>query len=792
MDSPRSDSGRRPAEAIATRCWTNGRFGARFRFRDQPLGELRCLPAPMVVQCGKTARVSTCSRGLSGGANMQGRRLGALVLPVGLRCAAPMIVVLLATTASSLEASTLDTGDDHACAVTDKASVQCWGANKQHQLGNGGTESSPVPVDVRSLDEPITDVAAGLGFSCALTAAGGLQCWGANYLGQVGSGSDEPSITSPSEVVGLQSGVSSVAAGYRHACALTVAGEVHCWGSNESGSLGQVGLWQSNVPVRVEGLGPGVVAVDAYDQYSCAVTAEGGVKCWGWIPDEYEGGMHTVPQGVTGFSGAVLGVSVGIGYACATTDRGELACWGRVPTSGFIGTPRVVDGLPGSIVAVATGRYHVCALNEVGATYCWGENSIGQLGDGTLVNSAMPVPVMGLQAGVSSLTASHFHSCARLHAGGTHCWGWGGDGQIGLPWYRSVPRHVAVAPGQAMHVAPGYAHGCVSLGDGGVNCWGWNDVGQLGDGTSVPHPLPAPVQTFDAPIRALTAGRDQACVVNVSGEAWCWGDFGWTGSYVPAPIPGLEEVDALAAGLDHICARTTTGAAYCWGRGSFGQLGDGLSIGSVVPVPVFGLGTGVRQIVVGWNHSCALTDDGAVRCWGSNESGGVGDGTTEDRAVPTLVNLPAPAIAIAAQYQWSCALTVTGQVWCWGYRYPAPTRIDGLPAGITGIGAGGGHACAVTAEAGLKCWGDNEYGQLGHGTRTDEPSPPVDVVGLHAPVLSVSGGYNTTCATTVDGSAVCWGDIGLGLLGNGDAVYSPTPQPVVDVPVGLIFRSSFD
>lgn len=716
---------------------------------------------------------------------------GARSFAIGLRGAAFVAVLLVAATAPRVEARTLDTGDDHACAVTEEGSVQCWGANNVHQLGNGATESSPVPVDVRALDEPITDVAAGMGFSCALTAAGGLRCWGANYYGQVGSGSDEASIASPSEVVGLQSGVLAVAAGYRHACALMVAGEVRCWGSNEGGALGQIGLWQSNVPMRVEGLGPGVVAVDAYNQYSCAVTAEGGVKCWGWIPGESEGGMHAVPQEVTGFSDAVVGVSVGSGYACATTEGGELACWGRVPTSGFIGTPHVVDGLPGSIVAVATGRYHVCALNESGAIYCWGENSGGQLGDGTLVDSATPVPVVGLQAGVSSVTASHVHSCARLQSGGTLCWGWGSDGQIGLPWYRSVPQRVAVAAGQATHVAPGYAHGC-ALGDGGVNCWGWNDFGQLGDGTSVPHPLPAPVQGLDAPVRTLAAGRDQACVATVAGEAWCWGGIGWPPSFVPALVSGLEGVDALAAGFDHICARTMAGAAFCWGRGSFGQLGDGLSTSSDVPVPVMGMGTGVRHIAVGWDHSCALTEDGAVHCWGSNESGGVGDGTTEDRAVPTLVNLPAPAIDIAAQYQWSCALTTTGQVWCWGYRYPVPTRIEGLPAGITGIGAGGGHACAVTAEGGLKCWGDNEYGQLGHGTRTDEPSPPVDVVGLHARVASVAGGYNTTCATTVDGDALCWGDIGVSLLGNGDVVYSPTPHPVADVPVGLIFRNSFE
>lgn len=707
----------------------------------------------------------------------------AQALAIGSRGAALATILSLASTAPMLKARTLDAGQDHACAVTEERSVQCWGWNRMYELGNGSQGSSPVPVDVRGLDEPVVGVATGTLFSCALTATGGVRCWGWNYFGQVGNGSDEESIAMPSEVVGLQSGVRAVTAGYRHACALTVTGEVYCWGSNEVGALGQSGVYQSNVPLHVDGLGPGVVAVDAGHQYSCAVTAEGDVKCWG--------NMYPIPQEVTGFPGRAVGVSIGVGYACALIDGGEVACWGDIPGYESVDAPRVVEGLPGTVVAVAAGAYHACALNELGAAYCWGNNNSGEVGDGTHVDRATPVPVAGLQAGVSTIAADYGFSCARLHAGGTRCWGWGGHGQVGLPWFRSIPRRAAVPPGEAIVVAPGKEHGCVLRGGGGVECWGWNRQGQLGDGTYEARPLPAPVLGLDGPVRALASGFARTCAATLAGEVWCWGDMDWPDVNVPVRVGGLESVDALAVGESHACALTAAGAVYCWGRGSYGQLGGGSS-GYAASVPAIGLETGVRQIAVGWNHSCALTGDGGVRCWGRNASGSVGDGTTENREVPTPVGLPSQAIAIAAQYEWSCALLASGNVWCWGYRYPVPTRIEGLPAGIIGIGTGAGHACAVTAQGGLKCWGDNEYGQLGHGTRTDGPSPPVDVVGLPARVASVAGGYNTTCAISIEGDALCWGDIGIGLLGNGDTVLSPYPRALVEVPVGLIFRNGFE
>jgi alpha-tubulin suppressor-like RCC1 family protein len=154
----------------------------------------------------------------------------------------------------------------------------------------------------------------------------------------------------------------------------------------------------------------------------------------------------------------------------------------------------------------------------------------------------------------------------------------------------------------------------------------------------------------------------------------------------PIDVPGLAgAVSAVAAGGRHTCALLTTGAVSCWGYNEYGQLGDGTTSDSPTPVAVAGLGSGVRAITTGGNFSCALKTDGGVSCWGLNAAGQLGDGTYADSR-------------------------------------SSPVEVVGLPSGVTAIAAGFYHICAITKDGGVTCWGGNDSGQLGIGTTVDSPT----------------------------------------------------------------------
>ena len=172
----------------------------------------------------------------------------------------------------------------------------------------------------------------------------------------------------------------------------------------------------------------------------------------------------------------------------------------------------------------------------------------------------------------------------------------------------------------------------------------------------------------------------------------------------------------------------TAGGVKCWGANINGQLGDGTTTSSGVPVDVAGLTSGVSAIAVGGEHTCAITSGGGVKCWGWNAKGQVGIGTTTDS--------------------------------------DTPVDVPGLGGAVSAVAAGGRHTCALMTAGGVSCWGYNEFGQLGDGTTTDSPMP-VAVVGLPSSVRAITTGGNFSCALKTDGGVMCWGLNAAGQLGNG-------------------------
>ena len=361
----------------------------------------------------------------------------------------------------------------------------------------------------------------------------------------------------------------------------------------------------------------------------------------------------------------------------------------------------------------------------------------------------------------------------------------------------AAPRDV-----NAVSVAAGDYHSCALTETSEVKCWGDNTSGELGDGTSIQRSTPVPVAGLRGRVVAISVGGVHSCALEDSGTVECWG---WNAAgqlgigpgpdrLQPVTVRDLGPAAAVAAGGEHTCALTTGGGVKCWGHNNFGGLGDGTTTARTSPVGVAGLASGVKVVAAGRHFSCGLTLGGAAKCWGLNESGQLGDGTSQNRSSPVdVVGLDGGVTAITAMANHACALLESGIVKCWGANQSGElgdgSRTDSwVPVDVKGISdavalasggrhAGGGHTCALKAGGEALCWGSNRYGQLGDGT-TVSRSTPVAVQGLHDAVALAAGGYHT-CALTRS-LVKCWGWNRAGQLGDGSTADRSTPVDVIE------------
>jgi alpha-tubulin suppressor-like RCC1 family protein len=395
----------------------------------------------------------------------------------------------------------------------------------------------------------------------------------------------------------------------------------------------------------------------------------------------------------------------------------------------------------GGMVAISAGFYHTCGLTTAGGVKCWGGNGYGQLGNGTTTGPdcgggcyATPVDVVGLASGVAAISAGFAHTCALTTVGGVKCWGENYEGELGNGTTTTTGCYCIPTPADVSGLTSGVAaisnggsaHTCAVTTAGGAKCWGLNTNGQLGNGTTTHSATPVDVMGLSSGVAAISSGGAHTCALTTAGGVKCWGynydgDLGngtITTNYcscvsTPVDVVGLGSgVVAISAGSS-TCALTTAGGVKCWGSNSAGALGIGTSSGpedcgggnacSTTPVDVVGLSSGVTTISAGGRHACARTEAGGLKCWGQNDSGQLGSGTT----------------------------TTTG---C--YCIPTPADVNGLSNGVNTVEAGGYHTCALTTVGGVKCWGQNLDGRLGNGTTTGPDcggycsATPVDVVGL--------------------------------------------------------------
>ena len=335
----------------------------------------------------------------------------------------------------------------------------------------------------------------------------------------------------------------------------------------------------------------------------------------------------------------------------------------------------------GAQSSISSGRSHTCVLMSTGGVKCWGSNNSGELGDDTNAFKMAPTQVSGLTSGVTAISAGYLHTCALLSTGGVKCWGSNSDGQLGdnTITSKNVPTQVSGLTSDVTAISSGYSHSCALLSTGAVKCWGGNWLSQLGDGTTDDRSVPTQVSGLTSGVTAISVGRAHTCALLSTGAVKCWGfnqngQLG-NGNYVEQNLPTqvsdlTSGVTAISAGHSHTCALMATGAMTCWGSNWRGQLGINSSQNfQTIPSPVPSLTSGVTTISTRHDHTCALLSTGAVMCWGINYEGQLGDGSTDDKLVPTQVpGLTSGATAIATSESSTCALLSAGTVTCWGYN----------------------------------------------------------------------------------------------------------------------------
>jgi alpha-tubulin suppressor-like RCC1 family protein len=515
-----------------------------------------------------------------------------------------------------------------------------------------------------------------------------------------------------------------------------------CRGGDLEGGDGQPAGGTMAGESHVVGGSPGVGAAGAPSQIGGAgrIGEAGSAAAAG-----DDGGAGASAGGEAGAAGAGGQPYLGTG--------GDAAGAGGVAegAGGETATPRAI--------AVAAGNFHSCAVLVDGTARCWGANYLAQLGNGTtgpsicannaaMIGCAMtPVEVSGLDR-VEQISLGNHHSCALRSDGSITCWGLNEDGQLGL---------------------------------GGVD---GPDACSGTDYSLACSLTPADVTGIEQVISLSAADESHTCAVATEGTTLCWGltagqyagveadlstcphgDFELDCAPSPLEIPDVGGAVAVDSATFHTCALLTDETVSCWGFGISGELGNGTtSGGGSAPVSVSSL-TGVKAIATGGSHSCALRADKSVWCWGSNNVGQLGVGSTEGPSIcegPTLPPFDIP-----------CAKT--------------PVKVANLTEAVA-IASGGRHSCALLADRTVACWGANENGQLGigstgpmgctagfAGTAVPCAQSPVLVPNLRD-VVGIATGALHTCAALADGSVACWGYNVFGQLGIGNTTdaYAPT------------------
>ena len=721
-------------------------------------------------------------------------------------------------------------GANHALAIDVNGQLFAWGDNTNGQLGTGTGLDANVPVAVSTAGFPVAtrfiSVAAYSDTSIALASNGQLYSWGNNSTGQLGDGTFVNRAT-PVEV--SISGVvfKQIAVARSHALALAADGSIYSWGKNNSGQLGDGSKVDTVVPIQVDTSGivgskvfVSIAAGSGWSNgYSFGVTDDGAIYGWGENSYDQLGDGTSIDQTLPvalDTSNVAAGVkfasvSAGEGHTLSLTSDGKIYGWGS-NWLGAVGdgsnTDRAIPVLVAasgpmsgeSVVAISAGPYHSLALTSTGQLFAWGSGSAGVLGNGTRAgaNSPSTVSPSSFPVGTDfrSVAAGANTSIAITRAGQLFGWGYNGDGQLGIgleTLFQTTP--IAVSTNGLpinttfSSIAVGYDHTLALSSEGLIYAWGDNTKGQLGNGTQSTSAVPVAVSNTN--------------------------------------FPAGTTFSQIVSGKQYSMALSADGIVYAWGDNSSGQLGDGTTVESTLPLEVSRAGMPdstktFSSIAVGWYHSLALTADGELFTWGSNAFAQLArNNVFPGNRIPTPADSSKRPSGVtfsdlAANPLTTLALGSDGRIYGWGYNYYGQlgdgsktlatsfTRVSiaGALTGKTIVQLGGGthHFVGLDSAGDLYGWGANKneqsdfIGQLGVGGSPAESTVPLNVDLTSVPngtnFASVSAGYYSSVAISSAGDLYAWGENSAGQLGSGTQtdLSVPTAVSTDSLPVGTTFK----
>ncbi|MDT4950217.1 MAG: hypothetical protein QOJ37_2812 [Pseudonocardiales bacterium] len=725
---------------------------------------------------------------------------------------------------SGVTASKTALGAVHSLAIGSDGKVYAWGDNTTGELGNGTTTASKTPIVVSiPAGVTVTSIAAGYYDSFAVTSTGAVYGWGINNLGQLGN-----STTATAKVptlVSLPAGVSatSIASGYGHTLVVTSTGTAYGWGYNANGQVGDASVTSRAQPVAVKlPVGTTVTSVAAGYLHSLAVTSTGGVLGWGSNSNGQVGNggaantAVSTPVAINLGSGLAASVGAGALHSLAVTTTGAVYAWGD-NASGQYGngtvttstTPLLLAGF--APVTTALGGYGYSLFQTTtGAVYGSGDNRVGSLGSGTATAFYITPVVVKLPpaAPVSSIAAAvtGYHSFVVVPTvvTTTTLTTSANPTKLGQPTAFAVTITGIPAGPVTFQAGGSPIHGCTAtplrkLSGPASNYTAVCTISDLPVGPST-----ISVDYAGDAFHAASGASLTQTVTATAGVLTGWGanNVGQLGTgnggvkLLPVTpfLPDGAQAVSVATDNSHTLAILASGEVYAWGDNANGQLGDGSTTASKVPVRVT-LPAGVTPVSVatGSGDSFLVTTTGALYAWGLNNYGQLGDGSTTNASTPQLVPLPDGTVVTQASagLGHTLALTSTGEIYSWGLNNlgqlginsttntPHPTSVPlvgGVRAGA--VSAGYSHSLAVTADNRVLAWGDNRTGELGNASPTLATAPTLTAIPSGTKITTVSASFGTSYGLSTDGGVLAWGYNAAGQLGNGSTTTTATPTPV--------------
>jgi alpha-tubulin suppressor-like RCC1 family protein len=578
----------------------------------------------------------------------------------------------------------VETGRAHACAIVGTGEVWCWGSNEQGEAAPG-VESAAATRPVRiALPSPATQLAVGAQHSCALLSTDEVWCWGDNsddQLGRPEAGSGAP----PARISG-DSAWTDLAAGDWHTCATNAASQLWCWGSNRDN---QLGLGPDSAPSASTPLQVVTASVDAFalaGDSTCLVQSAQ-LFCAGDVSVLGTPGLDESPEFVAGVGTNVRNLSLGRGMICGFEANGVAQCWGpewytSIRSLRYDHTPtRLDDGW--ATLSVSRGDLPIgCGIKEADRSlWCWG-SSRGGASFGRNIGWSEPVPSTVYSGLVwRDIAVGSDAICGVPDFGGLLCWGNNSTGQVAsagrggdVPALTSPP-----GPQNWVDVEAGAQAMCGRRTDGTLWCWGNNYFGEIGTGSSAAAPDPVQVGTATDWL-AISMGNARSCGLRGASlnnaTLWCWGLMGFSNDLSPVQVGTAGAWRDIEASALEDFAITGSGQLQAAGR---------LDAPGAPRPPLFDLFSESRWTAIdgAYTRRCAVTEAGAVRCWGSQGvTGLLGLAFGAEAESPVAPPLPEDVTFTEVRVggNWACALDDTGGRWCWGDRVDQQLGDGFLPA----------------------------------------------------------------------------------------------------------------